>query len=46
MKYVGYHRTSTKEQNPNRGIRAIEDFAKQKGIKKQQERISTDHNIR
>lgn len=33
MKYVGYHRTSTKEQNPDRGIRALNDFAKQRGIK-------------
>lgn len=33
MKYVGYHRTSTKEQNPDRGIRALNDFSKQRGIK-------------
>ena len=31
----GYDRVSTKEQNPGRGIRAIEDFCKSWGLKLQ-----------
>lgn len=32
MKYVGYHRTSTKEQHLDRGISEIEEYCKQNNI--------------
>lgn len=32
MKYIGYHRTSTKEQHLDRGIKEITDFCTLKGI--------------
>ncbi|MEG1256623.1 recombinase family protein [Clostridium sp.] len=32
MRYYAYHRTSTKEQHLDRGIKAIEDFTKDKNI--------------
>ncbi len=33
MKYVGYHRTSTKEQHLDRGIKEITSFCEERGIK-------------
>ena len=41
-RFYGYHRTSTKEQHLDRGIKGIEDFCKERGYKL--EKIFTDQS--
>lgn len=42
MKYVGYHRTSSAEQNLNRGIYEITQYCKDKGITLFKNKVYTD----
>lgn len=42
LKYVGYHRTSSKEQHLDRGIKEITEFAKASHIKLYKDKIYTD----
>lgn len=42
MKYVGYHRVSTREQHLDRGIKEITDFCNQRGI--ELKKIYTDQS--
>lgn len=41
-KYIGYHRTSTKEQHLDRGIAEIEQFCKERGIELWKSKVYTD----
>ncbi len=42
MKYVGYHRTSSKEQHLDRGIKEIVEFAKKNQIFLHKDKVYTD----
>lgn len=42
MKYTGYHRTSTKEQHLDRGIKEIQDFCDERNIKLHKNKVYTD----
>lgn len=42
MTYYAYHRTSTKDQNLDRGIREIRQFCKERGIKLFKDKVYTD----
>lgn len=42
MKYVGYHRTSTKEQHLERGIKAIQEYCRTAGIALYKDKVYTD----
>lgn len=41
-KYVGYHRTSTKEQHLGRGICEIKKYCNENGIKLYKDKVYTD----
>lgn len=42
MKYVGYHRVSTKQQNPERGIYRIQEFCKERNIPLYKDKVYVD----
>lgn len=43
MKYIGYARVSTKEQNLDRQIANIKDFCDKNGLKLHKDKVYTDH---
>jgi DNA invertase Pin-like site-specific DNA recombinase len=44
MKYIAYHRTSTKEQHLDRGIKELTDYCKVNNFKLHKEKVYTDKN--
>lgn len=44
MKYIAYHRTSTREQHLDRGIAEIEKFCKERGIELWKNKVYTDQH--